>query len=186
MHDLVFICRCWSRYEPMIDLVCTTLVSKSCLYGPEGPTLPNRQVLDLYFYVLTSFYTGQVMPIQSTNNIPSSSTCDTWKIVRKNSPTLLQGHYPNSHVLDPYFYVLTSFYTGQVTPIQSHKQDLPAATTSLQQPLLKVPTNHYSKEPKHDLSTMTTCLMRITATRCVLFPRITRLLRPVGLGNGRS
>ena len=67
MHDLVLSCRCRSRYEPMamIDLVCTTLVSKSCLYGPEGPTLqqgqfPNSQLLDLYFYVLTSFYTGLV------------------------------------------------------------------------------------------------------------------------------
>ena len=73
MHDLVFSCRCRSRYDsPMIDLVCT-LVSKSCLYGPEGPTLQR-------------------------------------------------GHYLNSHVLDLHFYVLTSFCTGQVTPIQSHKQ----------------------------------------------------------------
>ena len=73
MHDLVFSCRCRSRYDsPMIDLVCT-LVSKSCLYGPEGPTLQR-------------------------------------------------GHYLNSHVLDLHFYVLTSFYTGQVTSIQSHKQ----------------------------------------------------------------
>ena len=73
MHDLVFSCRCRSRYDsPMIDLVCT-LVSKSCLYSPEGPTLQR-------------------------------------------------GHYLNSHVLDLHFQVLTSFYTGQVTPIQSHKQ----------------------------------------------------------------
>ena len=78
-QTIVIICHCQSRYEPMIDLVCNTLVSKSCLYGPEGPTLQrglflNSHVLDLYFYVLTSFYTSLVTPIQSHKQYSSFFT----------------------------------------------------------------------------------------------------------------